>query len=76
MVGIDGTAQGRMNSTDSHLIHGRVCTKKPDSNSATIILTLMRDDQEHERVDDRARRRSDRRTAGRSSAGWRASQKP
>ena len=21
MVGIDGTAQGRMNSTDSHLIH-------------------------------------------------------
>ena len=30
MVGIDGTAHGRMNSTDSHLIHGRAVTKKPD----------------------------------------------
>src|SRR6195952_3166853 len=42
MVGIDGTAQGRMNSTDSHLIHHRDCTKKPDRNSATSILKLMR----------------------------------
>ena len=41
MVGIDGTAQGRMNSSDSHLIHVRACTKNPDRNSATIILRLM-----------------------------------
>src|SRR6188472_4012565 len=33
IVGIDGTAHGRMNSTDSHLIHGRAVTKKPDRNS-------------------------------------------
>src|SRR6202041_626358 len=31
MVGIEGTAQGRMNSTDSQRIQARVCTKKPDS---------------------------------------------
>src|SRR4030081_1897129 len=41
MVGIEGTAQGRMNSTDSHLIQGRCCAKKPDRNSAIIILKLM-----------------------------------
>src|SRR5258707_3426973 len=41
MVGIDGTAQGRMNSTDSHLIQGRCCAKKPDRNSAIAIFTLM-----------------------------------
>ena len=41
MVGIDGTAQGRMNSTDSHLIQVRAWMKKPDSSSATIILTLI-----------------------------------
>ena len=41
MVGIDGTAQGRMNSTDSQRIHARVCMKKPDRNSATSILKLM-----------------------------------
>src|SRR6201997_1698359 len=41
MVGIDGTAQGRMNSTDSHLIHLRCSTKKPDRNSAISILMLM-----------------------------------
>src|ERR1700730_9168777 len=41
MVGIDGTAHGRMNSTDSHLIQARDCTKKPDRNSATSILKLM-----------------------------------
>src|SRR6478609_9156245 len=35
IVGIDGTAQGRMNNTDSHLIHGRAVTKNPDRNSAT-----------------------------------------
>src|SRR6476469_9833900 len=37
MVGIDGTAQGKMNSTDSHLIQVRDCTKKPDRNNATSI---------------------------------------
>ena len=41
MVGIDGTAQGRMNSTDSHLIQARCWTKKPDRNSAISILMLM-----------------------------------
>src|SRR6201985_3776048 len=41
MVGIDGTAQGRMNSTDSHLIQRRSWTKKPDRNSAISILMLM-----------------------------------
>src|SRR4030095_8792305 len=41
MVGIDGTAQGRMNSTDSHLIQVRCCAKKPDKNSAIAILMLM-----------------------------------
>ncbi len=41
IVGIDGTAQGRMNNSDSHWIHGRACTKNPDSSSATIIFRLM-----------------------------------
>src|SRR3954454_3094862 len=41
MVGIDGTAQGRMNSTDSHLIQERDWMKKPDKNSATSIFRLM-----------------------------------
>src|SRR5580692_10410908 len=41
MVGIDGTAHGRMNSTDSHLIQLRAWMKKPDRNSATTILKLM-----------------------------------
>src|SRR5712675_3343681 len=38
MVGIDGTAQGRMNNTDSHLIQERDWMKKPDRNSATSIF--------------------------------------
>src|ERR1700676_4140164 len=41
MVGIDGTAHGRMNSTDSHLIQERSWMKKPDRNSAISILKLM-----------------------------------
>ena len=41
MVGIDGTAQGRMNSTDSHRIQERCWVKKPDRNSAIAIFTLM-----------------------------------
>src|SRR6202030_4485265 len=41
MVGIDGTAQGRMKITDSHLIQLRDCTKKPDRNNAISILMLM-----------------------------------
>src|SRR6266704_2004610 len=41
IVGIDGTAQGRINTSDSHLIQVRACTKKPDRNSATTILRLM-----------------------------------
>ena len=41
MVGIDGTAQGRMKTSDSQLIQVRCCTKKPDRNSATSIFRLM-----------------------------------
>src|ERR1700723_596101 len=41
MVGIDGTAQGKMKITDSHRIQLRDCTKKPDRNSAISILMLM-----------------------------------
>src|ERR1700687_2710561 len=41
IVGIDGTAHGRMKSSDSHRSQARACTKKPDRNSATIILRLM-----------------------------------
>src|SRR5437879_10581341 len=41
MVGIDGTAQGRMNSTDSHLIQVRCWEKKPDRNRAIRNLRIM-----------------------------------
>jgi hypothetical protein len=41
IVGIDGTAHGRMNSTDSHFTHVDVLMKKPDSISATAIFTLI-----------------------------------
>src|SRR5580700_2739933 len=41
MVGIDGTAQGRMKRTESHLIQRRSWMKKPDKNSAISILMLM-----------------------------------
>ncbi len=40
MVGIDGSAHGRMNSTASHWIQRLACTKKFDSMSAVIILRL------------------------------------
>src|SRR3984957_251429 len=38
MVGIEGTAHGRMNSTDSHLIQERSWRKKPENSGATSIL--------------------------------------
>ena len=41
MVGIDGTAHGRMKRSESHRIHQRVRTKKPERKSATSILRLM-----------------------------------
>src|SRR5687767_7192964 len=41
MVGIDGTAQGRMNSIDRILTHQRVFRKKPDRNSAITIFRLI-----------------------------------
>src|SRR5690349_22147258 len=41
IVGIDGTAHGRMNSSESTLIHQRLWMKKPDSTSAMSIFTLM-----------------------------------
>src|SRR6202022_4130037 len=41
MVGIEGTAHGRMNRTDSHLIQERCWMKKPDRNSAISIFRLM-----------------------------------
>src|SRR6266576_7152626 len=37
IVGIDGTAHGRMNSSDSHLIQVRAWMKNPDRISAIII---------------------------------------
>src|SRR5262245_1699204 len=40
MVGIDGTAHGSRNSTESQRIHARSCTKKPDSHSASTNLRL------------------------------------
>ena len=54
MVGIDGTAHGSRNITDSQRIQARSCTKKPDSHSASrnfrltaisrknIVLTTVR----------------------------------
>src|SRR5689334_17273915 len=41
MVGMDGTAHGRMNSAERILIHQRACTKKPDSSSAIPIFRLI-----------------------------------
>src|SRR6202023_4190812 len=41
MVGMEGTAHGRMNSTDSHLIQERDCTKKPDKTTATTFCKLL-----------------------------------
>ncbi len=55
MVGIDGTAQGRMNSTESHLIQVRVLDEESRQQQRDHHLQIDRDDQEHERVDDRAR---------------------
>ena len=40
IVGIDGTAQGRMKISESQRIQMRSCRKKPDSSSATIIFRL------------------------------------
>src|SRR5882672_6511205 len=40
MVGIDGTAQGSRNTTESQRIHVRSCTKKPDSQSASTNFRL------------------------------------
>src|SRR5256885_16731844 len=41
MVGIDGTAQGKMNNTESQLIQVRAWMKNPESKSATSILRLI-----------------------------------
>ena len=41
IVGIDGTAHGRMKIAARILIHQRGWTKKPDSTSATAIFRLM-----------------------------------
>src|SRR5580704_9787602 len=41
MVGIDGTAQGSTNSTDSTFTHQRLLVKKPDRKSAITIFTLI-----------------------------------
>ena len=54
MVGIDGTAQGRMNSSDSHLIHQRCVHEEARQHQRDHHLDVDRDEQEHERVDDRA----------------------
>src|SRR5919107_4342200 len=41
IVGIEGTAQGMMNSTDSTLTHQRAWMKNPDSTIAITILMLI-----------------------------------
>ena len=41
MVGIEGTAQGKMKISEMILIHHRVCTKKPDKTIAKNILMLI-----------------------------------
>ena len=41
IVGIDGTAHGRMKSSESHLIQVRACTKKPERKRAIAIFRLM-----------------------------------
>ena len=41
MVGIEGTAQGKMKISEMILIHQRVCTKKPDKIMAKNILMLI-----------------------------------
>ena len=64
IVGIDGTAHGRMNSSDSHLIHVRAVTKKPDSTSATIILRLM------PMITNASVLNTDRRKIGSSNSFW------
>src|ERR671913_2170328 len=38
MVGIEGTAQGRIKRSDSQQMQGRATAKKPDNRSATNIL--------------------------------------
>ncbi len=40
IVGIDGTAHGRMNTSDSHLIQVLARMKNPDSTSAAMNLRL------------------------------------
>ena len=40
MVGIDGTAQGKMKIAATHLTHERLLIKKPESPRATIIFKL------------------------------------
>ena len=40
IVGIDGTAQGRMKSTARMRIHQRSCTKNPERNSASTNFRL------------------------------------
>jgi len=41
MVGIDGSAQGKMNNKDKALIHHLLFKKKPDNTMAMAIFTLM-----------------------------------
>src|SRR5574343_131256 len=41
MVGIEGTAQGRMKISEMIRIHQRDCMKKPDSIRATAIFTFI-----------------------------------
>ena len=41
MVGIEGSAQGKMNNSDKALIHHLLCKKKPDKTMAKAILMLM-----------------------------------
>ena len=77
IVGIDGTAQGRMNSSDSQLDPGpRRARRSPDSNSATNILMLTPTSRNTSVLTTERAKIGSSTRAGRSSAGWRASQKP
>ena len=55
IVGIDGTAQGRMKINEMTLIHQRCWIRKPEITQRHDHLEIDGDDDEDDRVDDRAK---------------------
>ena len=51
IVGIDGTAQGRMNSTDSQLIQSALLDEEAGQQQRHDHLDVDADDQKDQRVD-------------------------